>query len=148
MFPGLFLCLNLCYIWNVFGGKEWGGIHALLLHVHWLAPTPCSPLWPSAFSLLRCFPLPSGSLCCHSLWGFSYVPPGLYVKLLTPLASNLLGSLNLLSHAGHWFDSQSGHVCGLWVQSPVRAYAGGNLSMFLSHIDVSLLLFLLPFPSL
>ena len=46
---------------------------------------------------------------------------------------------------GPGFDSQSGRMPGLQVQSPVRAHAVpgwkctmGNQSMFLSHIDVSL----------
>ena len=37
----------------------------------------------------------------------------------------------------HWFDSQSRHMPGL-----------GARSLYLSHIDVSLSLFLPPFPSL
>ena len=36
------------------------------------------------------------------------------------------------------FDSQSGHIPRLQVQSPVGVHTGGNLLMFLSHIDVSL----------
>ena len=36
------------------------------------------------------------------------------------------------------FHSWSGHIPRLWVRSPVRACTGGNLSMFLSHIDLSL----------
>ena len=36
------------------------------------------------------------------------------------------------------FSSWSGHIPGLWVRSPLRVYMGGNQSMFLSHIDVSL----------
>ena len=35
-------------------------------------------------------------------------------------------------------DPQSGHLPGLWVQSPVRVHTRSNQSMFLSHIDVSL----------
>ena len=46
---------------------------------------------------------------------------------------------------GHWFDSWSGHVTGLWGPSLVRECVRGNWSMFLSHIDVSLPPFLLPF---
>ena len=49
---------------------------------------------------------------------------------------------------GRQFDSQSGHMPGLWVQSPLGACAGGSQSMFLSYISVSLPLFLPPFPSL
>ena len=49
-----------------------------------------------------------------------------------------------LSHRpkGHKFNSQSGHMPRLWVQSPVRAHITGNQSMFLS------LSLLSPFPSL
>ena len=45
---------------------------------------------------------------------------------------------------GHQFDSRSGHMlgCGLWPQ--VAARVGSNRSMFLSHIDVSLLSLSLP----
>ena len=49
---------------------------------------------------------------------------------------------------GCWFDSWSGHMPGLWVQTPVGVCTGGNWSMFVSHIDLSLLLSLPPFPSL
>ena len=47
---------------------------------------------------------------------------------------------------GHRFDSRSGHMPRLLVQSPVGAHIRGNQSMFLSHIDVSLPSF--PFHSL
>ena len=47
----------------------------------------------------------------------------------------------------HWFDFWSGHVPGLWVGSPVRMHMRGNELMFLSHIYMSLFLFLFPFPS-
>ena len=36
------------------------------------------------------------------------------------------------------FNSWSGHIPRLRVQSPVRAHTGDNQSMFLSHINVSL----------
>ena len=39
---------------------------------------------------------------------------------------------------GREFDSPSGHVPKLWVQSPVGAHMGDNKFMFLSDIDVSL----------
>ena len=42
------------------------------------------------------------------------------------------------------FDSQSGHIPRLQVQSLVRVHTRGNQSMFLSHINV----FLSPFLSL
>ena len=44
------------------------------------------------------------------------------------------------SHAakGWGFDSWSGHMPRLKVQSPVGAHIGGNQSVFLPHIDVSL----------
>ena len=32
------------------------------------------------------------------------------------------------------YNPQSGHIPRLWVQSPIRAHAGGNCLMFLSHI--------------
>ena len=46
-----------------------------------------------------------------------------------------------------WFDSQLSHMPRLWVQSPVGVHTRGNQSMFLSHIDISLL-FLSSFLSL
>ena len=39
---------------------------------------------------------------------------------------------------GHRFGSWSGHMPGLQVQLPIEVCLGGNQSMFLSHIDVSL----------
>ena len=39
---------------------------------------------------------------------------------------------------GHGFNSQSGHIPRLWVRSLVGAHTGGNQSMFLSYINVSL----------
>ena len=44
------------------------------------------------------------------------------------------------------FDSLSGHVPGLWVWSPVGVCMRGNQLMFVSHINVSLPIFLPPFP--
>ena len=44
---------------------------------------------------------------------------------------------------GHWFDSWSWHMPGLWVQSLVGVHMKGNQWMFLSRINVSLP----PFPS-
>ena len=38
---------------------------------------------------------------------------------------------------GCGFNSWSGHIPRLWVQSPVRAYMGSNRSMFLSCIRIS-----------
>ena len=49
---------------------------------------------------------------------------------------------------GCWFDSWSGHMPGLHVWSPVGVRMGVNQLMFLCHIDMSLPLFLPPFPSL
>ena len=43
---------------------------------------------------------------------------------------------------GRWFHSQSGHMPGLWARSPV-----GGACLRQLHIDVSLNLFLPPFPS-
>ena len=47
-----------------------------------------------------------------------------------------------------WLYSRSGHTPKLQVQSPVGVCTRGNQWMFLSHIDGSLPLFLLPFLSL
>ena len=46
---------------------------------------------------------------------------------------------------GCWFDSGSGHMPGFWVQFPVGAHTRANQLMFLSHINVSVSLFLPPF---
>ena len=46
----------------------------------------------------------------------------------------------VLSHKakGRWFDSQSGHMPGLWARSPFGAHTRGKRQIkFLSHIDVS-----------
>ena len=48
---------------------------------------------------------------------------------------------------GHRFNSRSGHIPRLQIWSPVRVRTKSNQSMFLSHINVSLLLSLPPFPS-
>ena len=42
--------------------------------------------------------------------------------------------------AGCRFEPWSGHIPRLWVRTPVGACKGGNQSMFLSHIYVSLFL--------
>ena len=49
---------------------------------------------------------------------------------------------------GHWFDSWTGRMPGLQVWSPGRMRSRDNGSMFLSHINVSLHLFLPSCPSL
>ena len=49
---------------------------------------------------------------------------------------------------GQEFDSQSGHMPGSQVQSLAGVQMKGNQWEFLSHIDVSLPLFLPPFFSL
>ena len=46
------------------------------------------------------------------------------------------------------FDSCPGYMPGFQVWSLGRAHTRGNRSMFLSHIDVSLSLFLPPFPGI
>ena len=46
---------------------------------------------------------------------------------------------------GHRFNSWSGHMPGFWDQSSVEACAGVT-NLFLSHIDVSVPLFLPSFP--
>ena len=39
---------------------------------------------------------------------------------------------------GHRLSYQSGHMPGLWVQSPVKLHGRGNQLMFLSHTGASL----------
>ena len=51
--------------------------------------------------------------------------------------AQLVGAL-FCALKGCWFDSESGHIPGLWVASLVRVCTGGNKLMFLSHIIVSL----------
>ena len=48
---------------------------------------------------------------------------------------------------GHWFNSRSRHMPGL-CQVPSWGHVRNSGLMFLSHISVSLPLFLPPFPSL
>ena len=65
---------------------------------------------------------------------------------LLPLRKQLLALACVLQFVGVLscalrgcgFDSWWGHVPGLQVPSPVRGHMGGNQSMFLSHINVSL----------
>ena len=55
------------------------------------------------------------------------------------------GSVNwciILLPKGCGFKSWSGHICRLWVGSPVWAHMGGNQLMLLSCVDVSLALFI------
>ena len=49
---------------------------------------------------------------------------------------------------GRLFNSGSGHMPRLWVQSPVGEFMRVNQSVFLSPINVSLPLFLPPLPYL
>ena len=58
----------------------------------------------------------------------------------------LLVGASFCTAKGWGFNSQPGHIFRLQVQSPVQAHMGGNQSMFLFHIDVSLSLH--PFLSL
>ena len=62
--------------------------------------------------------------------------------------AQLVGCRPSCKQKGHWFNSRSGHMLGLQVLSPVRAQTEGRQSVFLSHIEVSFLLVLSPFPSL
>ena len=57
--------------------------------------------------------------------------------------SQLVGA-SLCEPKGYGFDSWSGHMPRLWVQSPVGVHAKGSWSVLLSHINVSLPLCLSP----
>ena len=59
-----------------------------------------------------------------------------------------VGGMSSHKAKAHWVEFQSEHMPELRVLSPFGAYARGNQSTFLSHINVSLPLFLPPFPSL
>ena len=61
--------------------------------------------------------------------------------------AQLVGALPHKLQGGR-FDSWSGHMPRLWVWSRVLGAVKDNRSMFLSHEDVSLPLFLPLFPSL
>ena len=63
------------------------------------------------------------------------------VSVLASMA-HLVGALSY-KLKGCGFNSQSGHMPGLRARSLVGAHARGDRLMFLSHIDVSLPLFLL-----
>ena len=61
------------------------------------------------------------------------------------------GSVDWVSYCkarGHQFNSLSGHMPGLWVQSLVGACMKDNQPMFLPCMDVAPPLFLPPFPCL
>ena len=58
------------------------------------------------------------------------------VSVLASMA-HLVGALSY-KLKGCGFNSQSGHMPRLWVQSLVGVLMGGNRPMFLSHIDISL----------
>ena len=61
------------------------------------------------------------------------------------------GSVSVVSSRrmkGRQFDSQSGHMPGLHVQSLDGIHTKGIQLIFLSHIDISVPLFLPPFPAL
>ena len=45
---------------------------------------------------------------------------------------------------GHQFNSRSGHIPGLWVQSLIGVHTRGNWSVSLSHMDISVPPFPLP----
>ena len=60
----------------------------------------------------------------------------------------LVGWASSYKVKGHQFNSWSGHMPGLQVQSQVGAHTRSNESVFLSRIDVSLPLFLPLFRSL
>ena len=65
--------------------------------------------------------------------------------LMQDISHDRCGSVGCVSShkaKGHWFNSWSGHMPGLWVQSPVGACMRGSRSIFLFHINVSLSLFL------
>ena len=59
-------------------------------------------------------------------------------KVVGPWPVRVSG-LGIVLQTERWgFDSRSGHMPGLQVQSPFRAHTKGSRSMFLSHINVSL----------
>ena len=75
----------------------------------------------------------------------------LSISFKTVRSPELCGSVSwssLPKVKGHWFDSRSRHLPGLQVWSLVRAHTRGNRLRYLSHVDVSLPLFLLPSLSL
>ena len=87
-------------------------------------PQFCSPVVGNAMGQLSSFSLPTGA-----------------VKIaLISLASvaQLVGVPSPNTPEGCRFNPQSGHIPRLWVQSPAGARSGGNQSMFLSCITVSL----------
>ena len=93
-----------------------------------LSPGSASTVFPASVSRL-----------CH--WGNDS-------KMIQALAgvAQLVGTFSHKSK-GCRFDSWSGHMPRLQVWSPVGVSTRGNWSMFLSCIDVSLLLSPPPFPS-
>ena len=67
------------------------------------------------------------------------------------ISTSLAGMAQLVGASSHKakgrrFNSRSGYMPGLPVQSQVRASTRSNQLMFLFHVNVSLSLFLPPFP--
>ena len=81
-------------------------------------------------------------------WCFGLGVPSLNYWENCPGLCGSVGWASFCKLQGCWFNSRSGHMPGLQVSSPVGVCEGGNQSMFLSHVIVSLPLFLPPFPPL
>ena len=69
---------------------------------------------------------------------------GIKNTIVFPSCYGSVGWASSCKPKDHGFNSQSGHMHGLGVWSPVGVHRRGNQSMFLSHIGVSLPLFLSP----
>ena len=92
---------------------------------------------------LKTFTLTSGTKqrCPFSLLSFNIVLEVLGTgikKENEPWPGGLVGWSIIHPPKGYGFNSQSGHIPRLQVQSLIGEYTGGNKLMFLSHINVSL----------
>ena len=128
------------------------------------AKTPVSQSWEPLYCALRSLAIPEWneifkikSTTALLRYGHSPLFPLYYLSLSHCLSfiENLLSPTSSCGSVdwtwacrlkGWQFDSQSGHMPGLWARSSVAGMQEANWSMFLSHIDVSLPLFLLLSP--
>ena len=99
---------------------------------------------PRALLLLQTF-LPIVSMSSGGIQHLSQSCPKLFAIALGNL---FIWPLSTPPQPSDQICLYPGHMAGLQVGSPVRARARGSQSMLLSHINVSLPLFLPPFPSL
>ena len=125
------------------------GVGSLRAHSWILKDTTCNAIlgyriYISHQELLKLSFVHAALYICWVNSVLSWVSPSYYASFTGENGSTALARwLSWLEcHPAHWkgcgFDSQSGHMPGLWVQSLGGVHTGGNGSMFLSHVNISL----------